>query len=145
MISKIFCDANILLDLIDIDRANLEKSRKLLLIALEQNISLSTSCDILSNIYYVARKKIPKEQLIKEMLRLIDIFEIDEIDHHIVRNALTKNLNEVSLDFEDLLQSECAKVHQCDLIVTNDKKFVKENIDVLNTDEAIIMLEKQIR
>ncbi len=141
MIEKIFCDANILLDLIDIDRGNLEKTRRLIFIALHQDVILSTSCDILSNIYYVARKKMPKETLVQEMLRLLDIFEINEIDKTVARDALIKNSQNHALDFEDLLQSECAMKYQCDLLVTNDKKFVKDDIKAVTTDEAIVLLE----
>jgi len=136
-INKIFCDANILLDLIDNDRGNRDKTKELIHRALIKDIMLYTSCDILSNIYYVARRKIEKELLVQEMLKIVEIFEIIAIDKELAQNALLKNLDFPLLDFEDLLQSECAMVQDCDLIVTNDKGFLESNIDHINIDEAL--------
>jgi len=136
-INRIFFDANIILDLIDIDRGNLEKARELVRVALTDDILLYTSCDILSNIYYVGQKKLDKELLVKEMLRILDIFEIIEIDKNLSREALHKNADNFSCDFEDLLQVECAKSYNCDLIVTNDKKFIKSDVEYLSLDAAL--------
>lgn len=137
VINRIFFDANIILDLIDIDRGNLEKARKVIHIALTHDIRLFTSCDILSNIYYVGRKKLDKDLLIMDMLRILDIFEIIEIDKSLSRSALVKNASNLSDDFEDLLQVECAKSYDCDLIVTNDKKFIKSDIKHLSLEAAL--------
>jgi len=135
--NKIFFDANIILDMIDEDRGNIDAARKLAYQILVKNMTLYTSCDILSNIYYVARKKLDKEILIKEMLRILEIFEIIEIDKQIARKALLLNREQPRLDFEDVLQSECASKVSCDLIVTNDKKFADGEIRHLSLTEAL--------
>jgi len=135
--NKIFFDANIILDMIDEDRGNVDAARKLAYQILVKNMTLYTSCDILSNIYYVARKKLDKEILIKEMLRILEIFEIIEIDKQIARKALLLNREQPRLDFEDLLQSECASKVSCDLIVTDDKKFTDGEIRHLSLTEAL--------
>jgi predicted nucleic acid-binding protein len=115
----------------------LKQAREVVYIALTHNITLFTSCDILSNIYYVGRKNLDKNLLIKEMLRILDIFEIIEIDKNLSRRALVKNASNLSDDFEDLLQVECAKSYDCDLIVTNDKKFIKSDVKHLSLDTAL--------
>ncbi len=138
--TKIFFDANIILDMIDTDRGNIDAVRKLVYRALMKDMTLYTSCDILSNIYYVARKKLDKEVLIKEMFNILEIFEIIEIDKKIAKNALLKNREKLSLDFEDLLQSQCAIQVKCDLIVTNDKKFVDGKVKHLSLVEALKIL-----
>ena len=137
MINKIFFDANIILDLIDSDRGNIEDARALVYKALTKGITLYTSCDILSNVYYVARRKIKKALLVEEMLRLIEIFEIIPIDRFAAENALLENQKNISLDFEDLLQRECAERAQCEMIVSNDKKFVSGTIKVFSTKKAL--------
>ena len=134
---KIFFDANIILDMIDTDRGNVDAVRKLVYNALMKDMTLYTSCDILSNIYYVARKKLDKETLIKEMLNILEIFEVIEIDKQLAKNALLENRETLSLDFEDLLQSHCAMHKDCDLIVTNDKKFVHGKVKHLSLVEAV--------
>ncbi len=141
-ISRVFLDANILLDMIDRDRGRVDRTRHLLAKMLEEGVVLYTSCDILSNIYYVARKQLPKQQLIEEMLRIIEIFEIVEINKTMAKSALLKNLEAPNLDFEDLLQRACAETVECDLIVSNDKRFVQGNIPVLSTTEAEKLMER---
>jgi len=137
MIDKLFFDANIILDLIDSDRGNVEAARKLVYRALIQDMTLYTSCDILSNVYYVARKRLEKSILIEEMLRILEIFEIVAIDKSLAQDALLANRVDPDADFEDLLQSRCAFVADCDLIVTNDKKFVSGAIRHLSLKEAL--------
>ena len=137
MIKKIFFDANIILDMIDNDRGNVERVKTLVYNALMKDISLYTSCDILSNIYYVGRKKLAKDILVEEMLRILRIFDIVAIDKAIVQKALLKNRINLPLDFEDLLQSQCAFVSECDLVVTNDKKFVEGEVKHLSLEEAL--------
>ena len=137
MINKIFFDANIILDMIDSDRGNIEDTRILVYKALTKGIALYTSCDILSNVYYVARQKIKKALLVEEMLKLIEIFEIIPIDRSVAENALLENQKNNSLDFEDLLQRECAEMTECEMIVSNDKKFISGKIKVFSTKEAL--------
>ena len=136
-IRKLFFDANIILDMIDSDRGSVQKARELVYNALTKDIVLYTSCDILSNIYYVARKKLEKAVLVEEMLRILEIFEIVAIDKSLAKSALLENKTHLSLDFEDLLQNSCAEVTECDLIVTNDKKFPKGRVKHLSLDEAL--------
>jgi len=137
MIKRVFFDADIILDMIDSDRGKVEDVRKLVYNALIKELTLYTSCDILSNIYYVARKKLDKEILVKEMLNILEIFEIVAIDKDMAKKALLENRMNYALDFEDLLQSQCAVSVQCDLIVTNDKRFVKGNVKHLSLSEAL--------
>jgi predicted nucleic acid-binding protein len=137
---KLFFDANILLDLIDIDRGDIDITRKLVRTALLKDIILYTSCDILSNIYYVARRKLGKATLVEEMLRLLEIFEVVEIDKSMAINALETNQYDLKLDFEDLLQRSSAQRVECDMIITNDKHFVLGTIPHCSTKEALEIL-----
>ncbi len=136
-IKKLFFDANIILDMIDSDRGNIESVRKLVYNALMKDISLYTSCDILSNVYYVGRKKLEKSILVEEMLHILEIFDIVAIDESLAKKALLENKINLPLDFEDLLQSQCAIVSKCDLIVTNDKKFVEGKVQHLSLEKAL--------
>jgi len=136
-ISKLFFDANIILDMIDTDRGNTEKARRLVRNALMKDMTLYTSCDILSNVYYVACKKVKKRIVVEDMLRILEIFEIVAIDKSLARKALLENREDLFLDFEDLLQSQCAARSECDLIVTNDQKFVDREVKHLSLDEVL--------
>ncbi len=140
MTKKIFFDANIILDMIDSDRGNIDMARKLVRNALLKDIELCTSCDILSNVYYVAQKRVEKGLLVEEMLRILEIFDIVPIDKSLAKNALLENRMNLAFDFEDLLQRQCAIKNKCDLIVTNDKKFIKGEIKHLSLHEAVKMI-----
>jgi len=137
MIKSLFFDANIILDMIDSDRGNVERVKTLVYNALMKDISLYTSCDILSNVYYVGRKKLAKNILVEEMLRIVEIFDIVAIDKSLAKKALLENQINLPFDFEDLLQSQCAITSECDLIVTNDKKFVESEVKHLTLLEAL--------
>ena len=137
MIKKVFLDANIILDLIDIDRGNLEKTRAFVITALEKDLILSTSCDILTTVYYVAKRKVDKQTLVNELTLLLDIFEIDLIDKEVVTIALQKNREDLRLDLEDLMQSMCATMNGSDMLVSNDKTFYNGEILVVSLDEAM--------
>ena len=76
------------------------------------------------------------------MLKLIEIFEIIPIDKVIAKSALLENQKNYSLDFEDLLQRKCVQMEQCDIIVSNDKKFVSGDIEVFSTKEALEYLQE---
>ena len=137
MIKKLFFDANIILDMLDSDRGNVKMVRALVYNALMKDIALYTSCDILSNVYYVGRKKIEKSVLVEEMLRILEIFDIVAIDKTLAKNALLENKIKLPSDFEDLLQGQCAMVSECDLIITNDKKFVEGQVKHISLEEAL--------
>ncbi|MDQ7046709.1 MAG: PIN domain-containing protein [Sulfurovum sp.] len=140
IINKIFLDANILLDMIDKDRGNIEKSRDLIYRALMKDILLFTSCDILSNVYYVANRKLEKVEVIQEIDRMLEIFDIVPIDNTLAQKAMKMNVLDIRLDFEDLLQSVCAEEASCDLIVTNDKQFVSGLVQHVTLDKALELI-----
>ena len=139
-LNRLFLDANILLDLIDSDRGNVPQARQLVRTALMRGITLYTSCDILSNVYYVARRTLDKTTLVEEMLRLLEIFDIVEIDKPMILRSLQENRADPKLDFEDLLQRSAAQRVHCDLIVTNDKHFVSGTVPHLSLKQALEIL-----
>jgi len=71
------------------------------------------------------------------MLHLIEIFDIVAIDKPLAKKALLQNRENEFLDFEDLLQKECAVAVDCDLVITNDKKFPKSEVKKLSLKEAL--------
>ncbi len=125
---KIFLDANIILDLIDLDRNNQQKTREYLKNHLINSDELYTSCDIFTTIYYVASKKIEHKQLLEELEKLLTFIEILPIDINTITKAMKISKSTNQKDLEDILQYTCAKDSDCKLIVTNDKKFYSPEI-----------------
>lgn len=127
---KIFLDANIILDLIDRDRGNFEVTKKRIQSYILKDYELYTSCDIFTTVYYVASKKIDFEVIVLELEKIITFIKIIPIDIAIITNALEVTKNENHKDLEDILQYLCAKTQNCELIVSNDKKFYSKDIKV---------------
>jgi hypothetical protein len=124
--SKYFLDANIILDLIDSDRGNMEITRKFVKNAIIKGNKLCTSCDIFTTVYYVASKKLSSQNIIAELEKLLTFIDVIAIDITIIKEAM--GLMDEKDDFEDLLQYVCALRSHSNLIITNDKNFYRGEI-----------------
>lgn len=104
----------------------------MILNACDQGIFRGFIADItLLNIDYIASKQ-SKE--IKAFLKIINkTFSVIGADNELF--ALALNLD--NSDLEDNIQYLCAKVSTCDVIVTNDKKFYKGDMKVVNSQAFV--------
>ena len=136
--SKVFFDANILLDLLISNRKNHTKALEVLVKVSDKYESLVTSEDIITTIEYIAFKNgidcmrvwefFKSLQLHFEILNFSNILDVS-LEHY-KRQCESKK----KLDFEDLLQLECAMAYGCDIFITEDKGMSKldVNIKVMN-------------
>ena len=127
---KIFLDANIILDMIDLDRGNAEKTREHLKTYIYNADELYTSCDIFTTVYYVASRKIEYQQLLDTLEKLLRFIAILPIDIDTITRAMHIGKTTHHKDLEDILQYLCARDHGCTRIITNDKSFYSPDIDV---------------
>ena len=127
---KIFVDTNIFLDLL-LKRENFHDAL-LLFNAVEKNLFDAVILDItILNIDYIARKQIKD---IREFIRLVNLnFNVVGLSNELISKALDID----NSDFEDTLQYLCAKKANCECIITNDKKFYKNDIEILFSKEFI--------
>lgn len=137
MYKKIFLDANIILDTFDSKRPSHHQSAKAYLYALENDIELLTSCDIITTLFYVHRKQEKKTVLEKiqntnKIVKLIE-FSNQEVDETCKLMLLDITYN----DIEDTIQYILAKRENCDLILSNDKKFISKEIPLMTSDEFV--------
>jgi len=133
---KLYLDTNIILDLADMERTTSETTNRTIdrLIA-EGSIEFSINSDTLSTSYFilVSRKKITQENalaILEKVERMCDIVPINASD---VREALTlcKDSSTPFHDYEDAIQFVCARKIGADLIVTQDRGFVSDGIEIL--------------
>jgi predicted nucleic acid-binding protein len=133
---KIFIDANIFNDLLDDTRRAHSSSKRALLYLLEHEVEFYTSCDIVTNIYYVTAKYTSKEkaldalEMLKESVEII-AFGKEELDSAI---ALMRQDRDYT-DLEDTIQYVLALREGCDRIISNDKRFVSKAIDCCGSQE----------
>ncbi|MEA1891423.1 MAG: PIN domain-containing protein [Campylobacterota bacterium] len=137
-IKKIFFDANIFNDIFDENRVNHKSSKEALIYALQNDITVCTSCDIVTNIYYItakytsATKALDALSYLKEVTQIIP-FAQNELDTTI---KLMQNDSDYK-DLEDAIQYTLALEENCDLIITNDKKFVSKKLKCVTSFEYI--------
>ncbi|SMC09019.1 type II toxin-antitoxin system VapC family toxin [Nitratiruptor tergarcus] len=131
---KIFLDANIILDILDIKREFHEYSVKtyeyLIL-----NHQIFTSCDLITTIYYI-NAKIDKEKAILNIQKIIKTLTLIEFSNEDVEKACDLMLRDKDFkDLEDTLQYIMAKKQNCNMIISNDENFVSKDIEILNSKE----------
>ncbi len=132
--SKIFFDTNILLDILLPIRANHKKAVSVYKIVCDEYDILSTSENILTTIEYIASKnKTDCKDIWQFFKNLTESFEI-----YSFKNILNDSLNiyyracleKNKIDFEDLLQLQCAIKNNSTAFITEDKQIHKIKIDM---------------
>lgn len=128
---KIFIDTNIFLDVI-LRREGYSESLEVLTSCYNEEYEGIVADITLVNIDYIASKQVVN---IREFLEIIiDNFEIVGADNKILKHALLLDNN----DLEDNVQYFLAKECSCDLIVSNDKKFYRGDLEVVSAREFLI-------
>ncbi len=127
---KLFLDTNIFLDLI-LKRENY-KEALYILNAIAEGLFKGVILDItLFNIDYIAKKQVKD---IREFLETVNgIFKIVGADN----DHITKALELKNRDLEDNLQYILAKENGCKIIITNDKDFIKNDLNILSSKEFV--------
>jgi len=140
MYKKIFIDANIILDLFNLERESHSFSVAFYQYALTNTIELTTSCDLITTIYYIDSKidKTVALSHIEEINKTIHV--IDFSNQEIARTCQLMRDNPDYTDLEDTIQYILAKKEGCDLIISNDKSFYAEDIPVMSSKAFIEQL-----
>ena len=137
-IKKVFVDANVIIDTFDESRKEHNTSIKAIEYLLsKEEIELYTSCDLITTVYYVLKKKSGKES-IYDIESALDIYNLIPFSNYEIKEAINlmkKNKN--FKDLEDTLQYVLAKKERCDLILSNDKEFYSPDIQIFTTSEFI--------
>ena len=87
------------------------------------------------DIFYILRKHFTSLERRKMLLAFMEFMTIEAVDESKLYRALK---NEQFTDFEDCLQTECAKAMQVDCIITrNVKDYVFSDVTILSPDEFL--------
>ena len=135
MSKNIFIDANIILDIFDESRPSNEESLKFYTYVVESKYSLFTSCDIITTLYYIDSKKY-KEKTLTKILDISKTLKIIEFSNKEVEQTCELMIEDKDYtDLEDTIQYILAKKLKCDLIISNDKKFISKDIKLQSSEE----------
>jgi predicted nucleic acid-binding protein len=144
MVKKVFIDANIFIDQEDSSRDSEHKSLKVLTHLLNNDHALYTSCDLITTIYYILAKKDKLKALdaVERINKICKIIEFSNSDVNTVCQLMRANPQ--FTDLEDTMQYALALREKCDLIISNDKNFVSEEIELLSTKQFLTIIKEEL-
>ncbi len=134
MCKNVFLDANILADIYDESRPSCKSSREAVMYLLSQEkIELFTSCDIITTIYYIYSKK-DRHKALDQVIEINEWCKVVEFGNtEVGKSCRLMKQNKKFTDLEDTIQYVMAQKVNADLILSNDKGFVSEEIPLMNT------------
>ena len=131
---KVFLDANVIADTYDEKRHTYSDSKQALLTLMnDDNVELYTSCDIITTLYYILSKqgRATALDVIVEVNKICIV--VDFANKEIQQSCQLMKENPHYKDLEDTIQYIMAKKIDADLILSNDKGFVSDDIKLLTT------------
>jgi len=137
-IKKVFFDANIFNDIFDQNRKTHMPSNTAYLGALKKGITIYTSCDIATNIYYITAKYTSRENALDAIDFLktsVSIIPFGETELTSTIDLMRKDTE--YKDLEDTIQYIMALNEKCEIIVTNDKHFVSKEIECMSSEKFV--------
>ena len=134
MYKKVFLDANIIVDVYDNKRPFSKESKQIIAALLDdENIQLYTSCDIITTLYYVLSKH-DKEKTLDIIIEVNEWCNVIEFGNKEIRECCTLMKNDTKYkDLEDTIQYIMAQKVSADLILSNDKGFMSDEIEILSS------------
>lgn len=131
---KILLDTNIILDFFLERTPFIKDAEKILKLAFNKKITAYITSTSVTDIFYIAKKKLGKEETLTLLIELLTFIDIANVNKEIILNALRSKLT----DFEDAVQDNSAKYNNINLIITRDKKDYKNAISTIITPEDFL-------
>lgn len=138
--TKIFLDANILIDITFESRPFSKESSKLYahLVKNSDKYRLYTSCDLLTTVYYILRKQFDKKSVLEKIKIINKVINVIEFGNKEIDEAIyLMEKNENFSDLEDTIQYVMARKERCDYIISNDKGFFSHDVPLLSSSRAL--------
>lgn len=138
MASKVFLDANVLLDL-TLQRGAFEDAKALIKLVEDKSIKGYTTPSVIHILGHYLTKAYNVETAKEIILAILSSVTVIDIKHDIVLLALDSRIN----DIEDSLQYYSAIHHKIDYFISMDKKLKKyshQNLPILTPGELLNIL-----
>lgn len=135
MISKIFIDTNIIIDILLERKPFSENSEEVISAIARKNHIPFISGSSITDLYYICRKAgIEADSLLKYLNDLLENFDVLIIDKDVIIDAISSGLK----DFEDAVQIMACKKEKIDLIITRDQQVFKNKWIKVQTPEEYL-------
>ena len=139
MISKVFIDSDVILDIATEREPFFCDSQAVLSLAEAGNFLPFVSPNSITNIYYIYKKLFSSVEARSFIKDLIEIVDVAGVDNEVIVDALESKF----FDLEDSVQHFCAVRNRCDFIVTrNIKDYTFSEIQVLDPKEFVLLFRK---
>lgn len=138
MYKNIFLDANVIADIYDDKRPFHQESVEVIrILSQDKKVKLFTSCDIITTLYYILSKKNKAKALdaILEINALCTVVEFGNTE--VLKSCMLMKETTLYKDLEDTIQYVMAQKTSCELILSNDKGFVSEDILLMRSKEFL--------
>ena len=132
---KILIDTNVLIDYILNRKPFADQAEQIIYMCKNKCVEGCVAAHSLTNLFYILRKELSFEERKAFLYYLSEITEIVGVDRQIILSALDNN--DFS-DFEDSVQTECAKSFYADYIITrNIKDFKNSPVKPVTPDDFL--------
>jgi predicted nucleic acid-binding protein len=138
MSKKVFVDTDIVIDLLTKREPFYPSAAKVFSLAADKKIDLYISPVLISNLFYILRKVLGREEAINAIRKLRVLVRVVTIDEEIVDLVLSSKFK----DIEDGFQYYGALQDKIGILLTrNTKDFVGKEIVIMNCEEFIEFLK----
>jgi predicted nucleic acid-binding protein len=131
---EIYLDSGVIIDFLYGREPFFHDSVKIIILIEEKKIKGYISSLIIWNLFYILSKQLNSKkarELIIDFKNLVQIIAVDE-------QIIDFGLNSTIKDFEDSIQSYCARTQEIDYFITRNKKdYPKEGIKVVTPKEIL--------
>jgi predicted nucleic acid-binding protein len=135
---KILLDTNIIIDILAAREPYLIDAVNVLSYIENNTVEAYLTANSITDILYILRKEIPeknrRQEVVKNILQIIDVISVTRTD-------IFKAFDLEYMDFEDALQTQCAKKIKVDYIISrNVKDFKDKEVYVLTPKEFLKLI-----
>lgn len=137
---KVLLDTNIILDVILQREPFFKPAVEILRLSDSGKIEAYITSNSITDIFYILRKFFDKIEdrckAVRYILQIVDVASVTKSD-------IFKSLDQDFTDFEDALQTQCAKKIKAEFIITrNVKDFRDGTVDVITPDEFVKLIKE---
>lgn len=123
---KIFIDTNLILDVLAERKPFFKTSKRIWEIVENGDAKGYLSATTITDIFYIIRKQLGKDNAYDIVKKILMVFNITSVTETDVRKALNLGFK----DFEDALQTVCAKKIKADYLITRNKKDFQKGVGI---------------
>ena len=132
---RVLFDTNVIMDFI-VERGNFSThAQKAISICIDRGLDCCIAAHTIPNLHYILRKQLSNAERQDVLLEICKMFTVVGIDAIKLISALQNN---DFTDFEDCLQTECARDFRADYIVTrNTRDFIYSDVPAIEPIEFV--------